>query len=405
MFGKRVVITGAGAVSPFGLGAELLTSEIHAGHCGIGIMPGHEEVAELGASVAAVVPEIDLKAIPRQQRRSMSKMAAYAYLAAHEALENAGLAKYPLEMGVSLGTTMGSPDTLTEFFTEYLGHNKGFGNLRSTTFFKIMGHGAASSLALALGLNGPTLAPSAACAAGLQAIGLGARAISAGEADLMLCGGTEEFNVLTALTFDHIMAASHNPDPLAASRPFDINRDGLVCGEGAGLVLLESEEHAKKRGAAILGEIVGFATSTSPASLAHPDLEGIKLCMERALADSGLEPGDIDLVNAHATSTIEGDRVEAAAIGGIFGSQTPVVSFKSQLGHTMAASGALELIICLWMMRNNIILPNINLSEPDLESSHLRLPRESGQGIMEVILKNSLALGGVNATLLIKKYC
>ncbi|MDR1921814.1 MAG: beta-ketoacyl-[acyl-carrier-protein] synthase family protein, partial [Candidatus Adiutrix sp.] len=281
---------------------------------------------------------------------------------------------------------------------------KGFGQSRSAAFFKIMGHGAAASLALALGLCGRTLAPAAACAAGLQAVGLGYEAIAGGREEIMLCGGAEEFDVLTALTFDHIMAASHNKDPLAAGRPFDRRRDGLVCGEGAAMLVLESLSRARRRGAVPLAEISGFATTTSPASLAHPDAAGIALCMSKALADGGLEPADVKAVNAHATSTAEGDRAEAEALFKVFGAGVPVNSFKGQLGHAMAASGALELIASIWMMRNDTFLPTYNLEEPDPEFAGLMLPTKPQKLIISTMLKNSFALGGVNASLILSKY-
>ena len=399
---ERVVITGAGAVSPFGPGVDALFAGLVGERCALIPLPDAEDRPESGVAAVGLVPEIDAKTIPRTFRRSMSRMGVFAYLAAREALTEAGLEDYPRDMGLAVGGTMGSPRTLTEFFSEYL-PDKSFGSLRSTTFFKIMGHGAASSLALALGLTGRTLAPSAACAAGLQAVGLGYEAIACGREKVMLCGGTEEFDILTALTFDHIQAASHHPDPQRASRPFDQARDGLVCSEGAGIMVLENLSHAVNRGAPILAEIAGFATTTSPANLVHPDPEGIADCMIRTLADGGLEPGDIQAVNAHATATIEGDRAEARAIEKIFGSQTPVNSFKGQLGHTMAASGALELIASIWMMNNDYFLANHNLEITDPECGGLLLPNEPQRRIITAIMKNSFALGGVNASLIIKK--
>lgn len=403
MKGERVVITGLGAVSPFGLGVDPLIDGIRAGQCALVPLPGENLPSELGVKAAGLVPEIDAKSIPRSYRRAMSKMTIYAYLAAREALARAGLKDYPQDMGLAIGVTMGSPNTMTEFFSEYLSP-RGFGNLRSTTFFKIMGHGPASSLALALGLSGRTLAPSAACAAGLQAVGLAYESISSGRERVMLCGGTEEFDLLTAMTFDHILAASHNPDPARASRPFDQTRDGLVCSEGAGILVLESLSHALSRGAPILAEIAGFATTTSPSNLVHPDPEGIAGCMARALDNSGFEPGDIQAVNAHATATLEGDRAEASAIEKIFGHKTPVNSFKGQLGHTMAASGALELIPAIWMMNNDCFLPNYKLEAADPECRKLLLPNEPHKRIISAIIKNSFALGGVNASLIIKKH-
>ncbi|MDR1656976.1 MAG: beta-ketoacyl-[acyl-carrier-protein] synthase family protein [Deltaproteobacteria bacterium] len=400
---ERVVITGVGAVSPFGLGADLLCAKIGQGECALGPLPGGDRVKDLGVKAAGLVPEIDAKSIPRTFRRSMSPMGIFACLAAREALSNARLEDYPHDMGLAVGTTMGSPQTMTEFFSEYLSRN-GFGNLRSTTFFKIMGHGVASSLALSLGLTGRTLAPSAACVAGLLAIGLGYETIASGRAQVLLCGGAEEFDVLTALTFDHILAASHHPDPAKASRPFDLDRDGLVCSEGAGLLVLESLPQALSRRAPIVAEITGFATNTAPANLVHPDSESIAQCMAQALDDSGLTAADVQAINAHATATVEGDRAEGRAIEKIFGSQTPVNSFKGQLGHTMAASGALELILSISMMNNNCFLPTRNLETIDPECGSLRLPKESQKCMISAIMKNSFALGGVNASLIIEKY-
>ena len=401
---QRVVITGVGAVSPFGTGADLLCSKIWAGECAIGPMVGGAEVKELGALVAGIAPEVNSKSIPRAFRRSMSSMGIFACVAAQEALGSAGLSEgYPSHMGLSIGGTMGSPQALTEFFAEYL-KSKSYRALRSGTFFKIMGHGAAASVSLALGLLGRTLAPSAACAAGLQAIGLGYEAISSGREDIMLCGGTEEFDVLTALTFDHILAASHNADPARASRPFDRDRDGLVCSEGAGVLVLESLPRALGRKASILAEVVGFSTTTSPLNLVQPDPGGIARCMALALDDSGLAAGDIQAVNAHATGTIEGDQAEAKAIYDVFGPKVAVNSLKGQLGHTMAASGALELIVSMWMMNNGLFLPTYNLDNVDPNCALIKLSNELQKGTITALLKNSFALGGINASLIIKKY-
>ena len=398
---RRVAVTGWGAISPFGRGVESLWRKTAAGECALQTWP---EGPPGGPAVVGLAREADWSGLPRALRRSMSKMAGFAYLAAVEALDQAGLsAAPPPGLGLVLGTTMGSPLTLVEFFTEYL-RSASLDQVRGTAFFKIMGHGAATSLALALGLSGRLLAPSAACAAGLQAIGLGYEAIAAGQAEIMLCGGAEEFDRLTALAFDHILAASHNPDPAAASRPFDGGRDGLVCGEGAALLVLESLEGARARGAEILAEIAGFATTSSPANLVHPDALAIARTMTLALADSGLAPADIQYVNAHATSTVEGDRAEAEAIFQVFGAGPSVNSFKGQLGHTMAASGALETILSLMEMRAGLILPNHNLEEPEPGFPALRLPKERENRIIKAMLKNSFALGGLNASLALKTF-
>lgn len=397
---ERVVITGVGAVSPFGVGADRLWDSLSRGECGIAAMPGRETVVGLEAGVAGLVPDVNPKAVPRVYRRSMSRMGIYAYKAALEALAETG--GHPQDMGLAIGGTMGSPDTMVDFFTEYFGHG-GLGTVRSTTFFKFMGHGVASSLALALGLTGRVVAPSAACAAGIVAVGAGYESIASGRQAMALCGGAEEFNVLTAATFDHIQAASHNLDPAAASRPFDARRDGVVCGEGAGLLLLENYERAKSRNADIWAEVVGYASNSSPKNLVYPDVRAIRECMEQCLDDAGVTPGEVSLVSAHATSTVEGDRAEARALAEYFGPSVPVCSLKGQLGHAMAASGSLELIACLRMMREGVILPNHNLDDIDPECGGINLPREKIAGPVDMVLKNSFALGGINASLLVRK--
>ena len=397
---ERVVITGVGAVSPFGVGADRLWHSLLLGECGIVDMPARETIKGLEAAVAGLVPGVDPKSVPRVYRRSMSRMGIYAYLAALEALS--GMPDYPTDMGLAVGGTMGSPDTMVDFFREYLGQN-GLGTVRATTFFKFMGHGVASSLALALGLTGRVIAPSAACAAGVVAVGEAYESIAHGRQSVVLCGGAEEFNVLTAATFDHIQAASHNRDPRSASRPFDMGRDGVVCSEGAGFLLVENRERAVARGATIWAEIVGYASNCSPRNLVYPDQRAIYDCMARCLDDADVKPDGIGAVNAHATATVEGDRAEGRAIADLLGRGVPVCSLKGQLGHTMAASGSLELIACLHMMREGVVLPNHNLDTADPECGGIRLPVEAVSGSVDVVLKNGCALGGINASLLLRR--
>ena len=396
-----MVITGMGALSPFGEGVSVLWSSLLAGRCGLAPLPDSDAIDGLGAATAGLVPEIDIKSIPRIHRRSMSRMTVYAYMAAREALN--AYPEYPAAMGLAIGDTLGSPGAISEFFTEYL-VQRSLKTIRSTTFFKTMGHGVTSSLAIALGLTGRALAPSAACAAGLMAIGLGYEAIAAGSETAMLCGGSEEFHILTAATFDHILAASHNPDPATASRPFDSRRDGLVCSEGAGILLLESLESALRRNAPIWAEIVGFATNSSPKSPVNPDPASIRDCMARVLDEAGIRPGEVSAVSAHATATVDGDRAEAGALARLFGNSVPVGSLKGQLGHTMAASGPLELIAGLNMMREGVFLPNHNLETIDPECGGVMLPTRPIKTPVDILLKNSFALGGVNASMLVKRY-
>lgn len=408
MHRQRVVITGMGAVSPYGAGIEALWDGLRSGRSATSRLEGAENITGLTAQVAGVVPALDVRQIPRKDRRSMSRMSQFAWLAAREALSRAGLGMDILSggrLGISVGSTVGSVDAIEAFFEEYL-RDRNLEQVRSTTFFKIMSHSVASNLAQALGITGRVLAPAAACSTGSQAVGLAYENIAWGRQDVMLCGGADEFSALTAATFDIMNAASNgaNDRPEAASRPFDVSRDGIVCAEGAGLLVVESREHALQRNAPILAELIGFASNASPTNIVNPDADSIRTCMRLALEDAEMEPGAIDYVNAHATGTVLGDVAEAKAIEGLFGSRPPVSSLKGHMGHTMAASGALELIASLQMMREGRVLPTLNLQTPDPACGNLNLPRADRPVTINTVMKNSFALGGVNSVLVVRSY-
>lgn len=217
---------------------------------------------------------------------------------------------------------------------------------------------------------------------------------------MMLCGGADEFHLLTSATFDRLGAASHIEDPDCASRPFDAERTGIVCGEGAGILLLESLESALARNAPILAEIRGAAISSSPGSIAQPDAAAIAGCMRRTLDDAGVQPQDVAYVNAHATATEFGDIAEGQAIEAVFGSSVPVSSFKGHLGHTMAASGALESILCIEMLQSSTYFPTRGLRNPDARCGNLNHMCEHLHKPSGLVLKNSFALGGCNCTII-----
>jgi 3-oxoacyl-[acyl-carrier-protein] synthase II len=272
-------------------------------------------------------------------------------------------------------------------------------------FFKTMNHSCASNTAQALGIRGRVVSPSVACATGTLAIGLAYENILYGVANIMICGGTDEHHVLATAVFDIMSAAScnYNDNPHQTPRPFDVDRDGVVCAEGAGIVILEELEHARERGANILGEIIGFATFSSPGDIANSDSETMADCMDCALSQAGIGAEDVGYVSAHATATTQGDIAEARAICKAVGDKVPVSSLKGHLGHTMAASGALELIASLEMMHNGVLIPTRNLVtvDPDCDVVNLILTKEDITG--NVVLKNSFALGGINATILIRR--
>jgi 3-oxoacyl-[acyl-carrier-protein] synthase II len=405
---KRVAVTGVGAVSPFGVGAEILMESLYRGASGTVMVPELRSIKGVRSHVAALVHGVDPGVIPRKYRRSMSRMSIYAVLACQEALRQAGLSPERLSggnMGICIGSTIDSIDTLQKFFEEYLAE-KNMEQMRSTIFFQIMNHSCAFNVSQALGIEGRVIAPSAACSTGCQAVGLGYEMIAFGKQEFMLCGGADEFHPLSTASFDIINAAStgYNDRPHKTPRPFDRDRDGIVCAEGSGILLLESMETARERGALILAEVAGFATNSYPENIADPSALSMQSCMRMALSDAGIGSSDIDYINAHATATTQGDIEESRAILEIFGEKVPVSSLKGHLGHTMAASGGLELIATIDMMKRNCIIPTLNLDNPDELCKKINLTLELENREIRYALKNNFALGGVNSSLILRRY-
>jgi 3-oxoacyl-[acyl-carrier-protein] synthase II len=405
---RRVVVTGLGAVSPFGRGMAPLMDGLNGGRSGIGRVDASEKVGGLRCLVGGLVPGIDERAIPRKHRRSMSPMSVYSLLAALEALEGGKVGPELLTggtLGVSIGSTVGSTRAMEDFFADYMTDHV-IERMRSTLFFQIMNHSCAANTAHVLGITGRLMAPSSACATGGQAVGLGYETIARGRQELMICGGADEFHPLVAATFDIMNAAStrFNDDPRRTPRPFDRDRDGVVCSEGAGMLLLESLDSALARGAEVLAEVLGFATVTDPTSIVNPHPDAIEKCMRMALADAGTAPGEIGYVNAHATATPLGDVAEAEAIARVFGRGAPVSSLKGHLGHTMAASGSLELAAVIEMLRQGRLVPTLNLEDVDPGCDSITLMKCSQATDARRVLKNNFALGGVNSSVVIGRY-
>ena len=405
---RRVVITGMGTVSPFGRGIDSLMDGLLTGKSGVVRVPALAGITGMRTRVAALATGVDPMQIPRKFRRSMSNMSVYATLACQDAAAAAGLGEEQLSggrLGVSLGSTTGSPHTMEDFFRDFIRDNS-LERMKSTLFFQIMNHSCASNVAQALGVTGRILAPSAACSTSSHAVGYAAEMIGLGKQDFMLCGGADEFHPLTSGTFDMMNAASiaYNDAPSSTPRPFDRDRDGIVCGEGSGILLLESLDSAQARGAGILAEITGFATNSDPASIANPNPQSIAACMELALADAALQPAEVDYVNAHATATVQGDIAECQAIARVFGSGTPTSSLKGHLGHAMAASGSLELAACVEMIRRGVLIPTLNLDQIDPLCAGVCHPRGTVERRLDCIIKNNFALGGVNSSIILRRY-
>lgn len=405
---KRVVVTGMGIISPYGRGIGTLMEGLLAGRSGVVNVPELAEITGMRTRVAALVTGVDPMDIPRKFRRSMSNMSVFATLAAQDAVAQGGLTLEELSggrLGVSIGSTVGSPQTMQEFFRDFSVDNS-LERMKSTLFFHIMNHSCAANVSQALGITGRILAPSAACSTSCQAVGYASEMIAMGKQDFMLCGGADEFHPLTSATFDIINAASarFNDSPTRTPRPFDRDRDGLVCAEGSGILLLESLESALQRKATVLAEISGFATTSGPASIANPNPVYIADCMRLALNDAELDPAEVDYVNAHATATEQGDIAESEAIFSVFGGSVPTSSLKGHFGHAMAASGTLELAACIEMMRNGFLIPTHNLENIDPLCGQIRHLQECSYQPVNTVIKNNFALGGVNSSIILRRY-
>ncbi len=404
---RRVVITGLGVVSPFGNGVQALMKGLEAGQSAVRRMEGWEQYAGLRSLVGAPVEMRDEKSIPRQKRRSMGRMSIFAAQAADEALADAGIAlerEDPWRTGCVIGSTMGSAKSINDAF-EIMLPAKDLSRLNSTMFFQCMSHTAAANMAQYLGLNGTIMAPAAACASALHALGAGYDLIRIGRQDLLLCGGAEELHPTVTGSFDILFATSAgcNDAPQKTPRPFDRDRDGLVCGEGSGILVLEEYDRAIKRNARIYAEIAGYSTTANGQHVSQSNKESMVACMRQALDEAGAGTGDIDYINAHATATIQGDQEEAEAIREIFGAAVPVSSLKGYIAHTLGASGAIELAATLKMMEQGVIYPTRNLENvgPGCEGiQHVMQPLKKR---VNTVLKNGFAFGGINAALVCRK--
>ncbi|PLX82646.1 MAG: beta-ketoacyl-[acyl-carrier-protein] synthase family protein [Desulfuromonas sp.] len=403
-----VVVTGMGVISPLGLNCQDLMSALLAGTSAVARYADLERVGGLRSRLAARVTGVDPQQVPRKIRRSMSLMSIYAYLASRQALAmaewpEAGLATGRL--GVVIGSTLGSTETSEKFFADYF-RDYSLERMKSGLFFQIMGHSCAANVAQSLGITGRVMAPSAACATGCQAVGYAYEQIAFGRQDAMLCGGADEFHPLTAATFDVMHAAStnYNDSPGSSPRPFDKDRDGIVCGEGSGVLLLESKRCAEERGATILAEVVGFATTADTSSIANPDSAAMLNCMNLALADAGIAVEEVDYVNAHATGTLQGDVAEAEAIRDLVGDRVAVSSLKGHLGHTMAASGSIELAACIGMLQRGELVATRNLETVDVACGGLQHLLNNRKSATNIILKNNFAMGGINSTVVLRRW-
>ncbi len=406
---RRIVITGAGVISALGFSREELYQSLLAGKSAVRFMPEWEGQIPLGGDNVTAAP-VDLpleksKSIKRHYRRSMGNAALFSTLAAQTAVAESGLTAEGLSdgrTGCSISSTIGSSSEVYESTKAVI--EKRFNELSACQFFRIVSHSSAFNVANFFGINGVQLSPCSACASSLQSIGLAYEQILSGRQEVFLAGGSDEVTPIVVSSFRHLyaLAESNELAPHEQSRPFDAKRCGLVCGEGAGILVVEEYEHALRRKAPILAEIVGYATNCTGSQISQSDSASIECCMRLALADAQLQPDEVDYISAHATSTLAGDREEATAIRAIFADRVPVSSSKGYLGHTLGASGAIEITAVLEMMKHGIILPTANLEQVAEDCAGLNLPLKPLKKKITTVLKNCIAFGGVNASLVLQ---
>jgi 3-oxoacyl-[acyl-carrier-protein] synthase II len=401
----RVVITGYGVVTPIGYSVTEMMQSLETGVCATKTMPPEwNRFGKLQCQVGASVELRDPKAIPRPQRRTMSPMSIMAVQASQQAIAHAGIdpASIPSDprFGCIMGSTTGSPIALAQTY-EMLFSKSEYMQLGASEFFRCISHTVPLNVAQFFGIKGLVSASCAACASGLQSVGAAYDQVRLGRQTVVLAGGSEELHETVVCSFDILYAASskYNDSPSKTPRPFDTARDGLVCGEGAGVIVVEDYDHAVRRGAKILAEIVGYHTCSNGTHVSQSDDVSMTLCMKMALEGSELTPADIGYVSAHATGTTQGDAAEARAIGAVFGPEIPVSSLKGNMGHTLGASGPIELAATIEMMHAGVVYPTHNLQEIDPACGGVYLPKEKITRPFKAFLKNSFAFGGINAAM------
>jgi len=404
----RVVVTGMGGVTAFGSGWPDVEARFRAGRNAVRQMPEWERITDLGSRLAA--PIDDFAPPPhwtRKQLRSMGRVSQFAVRAAELALGDAGLLEDASirdgRMGVACGSSVGStPDILN--FTEMLKTGSS-ATLDANSYVRMMPHTTTANVGIFFGLTGRIVPTSSACTSGSQGIGYAYEAIRFGRQQMMLGGGAEELCPSEAIAFDFLYAASRRNDaPQATPRPYDRDRDGLVIGEGGGMLVLEDHDHAKARGARMHAEIVGFACNSDGAHVTRPEEATMRRVMEMALEDAGLQASAIGYVNGHGTATEHGDIAESRATQAVFGKRMPFSSQKSYLGHTLGACGALEAWFTIEMMKRGWFAPTVNLDNVDPLCGELGYVTGPGRELdVQYAMTNNFAFGGVNTSIILRR--
>ncbi|WP_025694919.1 beta-ketoacyl-ACP synthase II [Paenibacillus durus] len=407
----RVVVTGMGVMTSLGKDLETFWNSLMSGKSGVSTIESFD-VSEYPTRIAASIKDFDPEELfGRKEARKMDRFVQFALAAGQLALNDSGLVigeNIEAErVGVSVGSGIGGLGTWEDQHNLLLEK----GPKRVSPFFipMMIANMGSGQLSISLGAKGPNTTQVTACATGSHAIGDSLRIIQRGDADAMICGGAEATIRPTGMAGFCAMKAmsTRNDEPEKASRPFDSDRDGFVMGEGAGILVLESLEHALQRGAWIYAEVIGYGLSGDAHHMTEPDPDGAARCMKMAIRDAGIKPEEIDYINAHGTSTPVGDKSETAAIKMALGDhayKVPVSSTKSMTGHLLGAAGGVEAIICGLSLQNNMIAPTINLDNPDPECDLDYVPNKPREAELNIAMSNSFGFGGHNATVILKKY-
>ncbi|MBL7772894.1 MAG: beta-ketoacyl-[acyl-carrier-protein] synthase family protein [Chitinophagaceae bacterium] len=404
---KRVVITGMGIYSCIGKNKEEVTASLKAGKSGIVFLPERKEFG-YRSGLSGFVERPNLKGIlDRRARINMPEHAEYAYVSTIEAMQQAGVDEHYFEdheVGIIFGN-----DTCAQAVIDGIDkirEKKDTVLVGSASVFQVLNSTINMNLSTIFKLKGINLTLSAACASGSHSIGLGYMFIKNGLQDMIICGGGQETNLYSMPNFDALGAFSiRESEPQKASRPFDKHRDGLVPSGGGATVIIESLENAQQRGATILAEVIGYGFSSNGAHISNPSVDGPARSLRMALRDANVEPGEIEYLNAHATSTPAGDASEAKAIYEVFGKDMPFVSStKGMTGHECWMAGASEVVYSTLMMKNGFIAPNLNFEEPDEDSQHLNIVQKTLNRDFSLYLSNSFGFGGTNSSLIIRDW-
>lgn len=404
---RRVVITGIGIYSSIGSNLEEVKDSLIIGRSGI-VLDDERKAYGFQSALTGKVATPHLKGIlDRRARTCMPQHAEYAYMSTAEAIREAKLGEEYIEK-TKAGIIFGNDSSTTPVIdaVDTIRTNRDTGTLHSGSVFQSMNSSVTMNLSVIFRLKGINFTLSGACASGSHAIGMGFFLIRHGYQNTVICGGSQEVNLFCVGSFDALGAFSkQESEPSKALKPFDRRRDGLVPSGGAATIVLEEMEAALKRGAPILAEVVGYGFSSDGVHISVPDTDGQIRAMTMALNDASVNPGEIDYINAHATSTPIGDQNEALAIDNIFGRyKTAVSSTKSMTGHEMWMAGASEIVYSVIMMKNSFIAPNINFEEPDEITAKLNIIPKTTQKEINVFLSNSFGFGGTNSCLIIKKF-